>query len=40
MRGVFHHFCRGAREILLDRRVLLTGTRDDQYGRVELRGPR
>ena len=38
MRGVFDHFCSGAREILLDRRVLLTGTRNDRNGLVGITG--
>ena len=38
MRGVFDHFFRGVREILLDRRVLLTSTRDDRDGRVGITG--
>ena len=38
MRGVFHHFCSGAREIPLDRRVLLTGTRGDRGGRMGITG--
>ena len=36
MRGAFNHFCKVARRILLNRRVLLNSIRDDRGGRMEI----